>query len=202
LVYLGTSDGGIDDSVATVSTANDSVQATAKVDGGPEALACYRGSGLVYCATARRGWVYVLSSDGAQVRDSFQVAWSPFVFVQVTRHNRLYLGHLGSRYIYVLRDTSAGIAEPQSPRTGFSGASVTPNPFTRSLVVSLNSSINSGGVARVYAQDGRLVRQTLIPAGEARWVWDGRDDSGAPLPPGVYMLEAGSGVRAKVVKLK
>jgi flagellar hook assembly protein FlgD len=54
----------------------------------------------------------------------------------------------------------------------------------------------------VYAQDGRLVRQARIPAGEARWVWDGRDDSGAPLPPGVYVLESGYGARAKVVKLK
>jgi flagellar hook assembly protein FlgD len=54
----------------------------------------------------------------------------------------------------------------------------------------------------VYAQDGRLVRQARIPAGEARWVWDGRDDSGVPLPPGVYVLESEPGVRVKVVKLK
>ena len=37
---------------------------------------------------------------------------------------------------------------------------------------------------------------------QARWAWDGRDDSGATLPPGVYVLETGLGVRAKVVKLK
>jgi hypothetical protein len=30
----------------------------------------------------------------------------------------------------------------------------------------------------------------------------GRDDSGAPRPPGVYVIEAGPGLRAKVVKLK
>jgi hypothetical protein len=29
----------------------------------------------------------------------------------------------------------------------------------------------------------------------------GQDDSGALLPPGVYVIEAGSGLRAKVVKL-
>ena len=46
------------------------------------------------------------------------------------------------------------------------------------------------------------LRQARIPAGEFRWVWDGRDDSGAAVPPGVYILEAGSGVREKVVKLK
>jgi hypothetical protein len=47
-----------------------------------------------------------------------------------------------------------------------------------------------------------MVRQVRIPAAEARWIWDGRDDSGAPLPPGVYVLETDPGVRAKVVKLE
>jgi hypothetical protein len=82
------------------------------------------------------------------------------------------------------------------------GISVTPNPFSRSAAVVWNSPARGGDAVRVYAQDARLVRQAQIPAGEARWVWDGRDDSGAPLPPGVYVLETGPGVRAKVVKLK
>ena len=79
---------------------------------------------------------------------------------------------------------------------------IRPNPFRRTAAVIWNSPARCGDVARLYAQDGRLVRQVRIPAGEARWVWDGRDDSGAPLPPGVYVLESGPGVRAKVVKLK
>ncbi len=52
------------------------------------------------------------------------------------------------------------------------------------------------------SQDGRLVRQDQISAGRNRWVWDGRDDSGAHLPPGVYVIEARPRLRAKVVKLK
>jgi len=47
-----------------------------------------------------------------------------------------------------------------------------------------------------------MVRQARTRPGETRWVWDGRDDSGAALPPGVYVLETEPGVRAKVVKLK
>jgi len=202
LVYLGTSDGGIDDYVATVSTVNDSVQATAVVDGGPEALACYWGSGLVYCATVRRGWVYVLSSDGALVLDSLQVGWSPFVFAQVPRHDRLYLGHLGSGFVYVLRDTSAGVLEWQ-PRSGFSDAiRVKPNPFTRSVTLVWNSATKLGDAVRVCAADGRLVREARMPKGQTRWVWDGLNSAGLPTPPGVYVLETGAGERAKVVKLR
>jgi flagellar hook assembly protein FlgD len=54
----------------------------------------------------------------------------------------------------------------------------------------------------VYAQDGRLVREARVPAGEARWVWDGRNDSGAEAPAGVYFIEAAGIARALVVKLK
>jgi hypothetical protein len=82
------------------------------------------------------------------------------------------------------------------------GVCIRPNPFRRNAAVVWNSSAKGDRAARVYAQDGRLVRQARIPAGQNRWVWDGRDDSGAPLPPGVYMLEAGTGLHAKVVKLK
>jgi flagellar hook assembly protein FlgD len=54
----------------------------------------------------------------------------------------------------------------------------------------------------VYAQDGRLVKQVQIPAGETRWVWDGRDDSGLAAPSAVYVVGAGTEVRSKIIKLK
>jgi hypothetical protein len=96
----------------------------------------------------------------------------------------------------------AAIAEEPTKRA-FSGAfSAEPNPFAKTVGVAWNFPARSIGVVRAYAQDGRLVRQVRIPADEAHWVWDGRDDSGAPLPPGVYVIEAGPGLRAKVVKLK
>jgi hypothetical protein len=102
-----------------------------------------------------------------------------------------------------LRDTSVAIAETHSARLGLSqSVSISPNPFRRNAAVIWNTPASGGEVARLYAQDGRLVRQVRIPAGKNRWVWGGRDDSGALLPPGVYVIEAGPGLRAKVVKLK
>jgi hypothetical protein len=124
------------------------------------------------------------------------------VFAPVPRHNRLYLGHLGGTHVYVLRDTSTGIGESRPPRTQFLGASVTPNPFTQTVAVGWNPSVRGDDAARVYGQDGRLVRQARIPAGENFWVWDGRDEQGRLVPPGVYVLAAPGGVRAKAIKLK
>jgi YVTN family beta-propeller protein len=202
LVYLGTFTGH-DDSVATVLTEKDSVVATAATGAEIWGLAYSSQSGLVYCASSWSNEVYVLSGDGGRVLGRLQVGEYPFVFVPALRHRRLYLGHLGSAYVYVLRDTATGaVAEPPSPHTGSRGLSVTPNPFMSSLAVAWSPSPGSGGTARVYGQDGRMVRQARIPAGEAHWVWDGRDDSGVALPPGVYVIEAGPGLRAKVVKLK
>jgi YVTN family beta-propeller protein len=202
LVYLGTSDGGIDDYVVTVSTANDSVQASVVVDGDPSPLACHLGSGLVYCATMRIGRLFVLSSDGSQILDTLQVGSAPSVFAQVPLHERLYLGHSNTRYVYVLKDTLEGVTE-QNPLAKPSGSlRVSPNPSVRSVTLTWISTAKSGSCVRVYAGDGRLVRKARQPAGQVRWVWNGRDDSGDLLPPGVYVIEVGLGLRAKVVKLK
>jgi flagellar hook assembly protein FlgD len=101
-------------------------------------------------------------------------------------------------------DTSqSACAEPSDTRDMFHeprGVSITPNPFSRSVAAIWNSPARSGDAARVYAQDGGLVRQAQIPAGKARWVWDGKDSRGGLVPPGVYVLVAPGGVHAKAVK--
>ena len=145
----------------------------------------------------------MLSGDGTQVLRTVPVGDYPEVTALVPRHGRIYVGHSNTRYVYVVRDTTLGVAEPHTERLGFRGSlTITPNPFARRASVVWNLPVRRDAVGRMYAQDGRLVRQVRIPAGEARWVWDGRDDSGALLPPGIYVIEAGPGFRAKVVKLK
>ena len=111
-------------------------------------------------------------------------------------------GEAGQPRIWFATNNPLAVAEqPTKPEFG-SALGVEPNPFVRSASVLWQSSSSLAGAVRVFAQDGRLVRQARIPAGETRWVWDGRDDSGATLPPGVYVLESGPGLRVKVVKLK
>jgi len=203
LVYLGTANtSGGDDYVATVSVQTDSVLATVVIGREPWGMQFYTPSGLLYCASARTDEVCVLTGDGAGIRTTLSVGDCPYVFAAAPRHDRLYVGHLNGRYVYVLRDTSAAIAESESPRSGLRGVSVMPNPFTQSAVVVWPSPAKEGDAARVFAQDGRLVTQARIPAGEARWVWDGRDSQGRLVPPGVYVLAAPGGVRTKAIKLK
>ena len=156
-------------------------------------------SSYVYSANYPNS-VDVLAGDGSRVIEELPLGDAPFVLASAPSHDRVYVGNLGTSCVYVLRDNEAVSASPRPESCGV--LSATPNPFTRTLSVVWNILTKGSDVARVYAQDGGLVRQTRIPHGVSRWVWDGLDDSGATLPPGVYVLEAGPGVRAKVVKLK
>jgi YVTN family beta-propeller protein len=158
-------------------------------------------SGYLYSANYPNS-VSVLTGDGAGVVKTITLGDGPFVIASASSHRRLYVGNLGTSFVYVLRDTAGAIAEPQPPRPEFRGVSATPNPFTQSVAVVWNSLVKGGDVARVYAQNGRLVKRAQIPAGEARWVWDGRDDNGVAVPPGVFVVETSAGVRNKVVKLR
>ena len=131
----------------------------------------------------------------------------PVVLVIVPAHNRLYVGHSNTRYVYVLRDTSAGIAEPRSPRPGFCGAlSVAPNPFRGCLRVQVKSQSVSSHTpmeVRVCAANGRVVGKfRLSPSveGTSGAVWDGRDLTRVPVPAGVYVVTTNSGDCLKVIK--
>lgn len=206
LVYLGTFTGQ-DDYVATVSAESDSVIATAWTGREPWGLAYSSQSGMVYSASSWSDEVYVLSGDGARVLRTLQVADCPAVFACAPRHRRLYLGHLGSRYVYVLRDTAVGMEEQQPLRPEFCGAlSAAPNPFRGYLRVQVKpqpASTHTPTEVRICAADGRVVGKfRLSPSveGTSSAVWDGRDLARVPVPAGVYVVTANSGDCLKVVK--
>jgi DNA-binding beta-propeller fold protein YncE len=206
LVYLGTYTGSADH-VATVSVQVDSVVAAVIIGREPWGIACFEPSGLVYCASARTDEVRVLTGDGAGILTTLPVGDAPYVFAAVPRHNRLYLGHLNTRYVYVLRDTSAGIAEPQSPRLEISGAlSVSSNPFRGAVRVQVRTEPNSARMpteVEVCATTGRVVRRLQLGQrvnGASCAVWDGRDFAQVPVPAGVYLVTTNSGDCLKVVK--
>jgi YVTN family beta-propeller protein len=200
LVYVGTF-GGSDDYVATISAQNDSLFATSTAGREPWGISYYVPSRLLYVASSITDEVRVLTGDGTQVVETLKVGSYPYVFAAVPRHNRLYLGHLGGRCVYVLRDTSAGVTELQTLRFGDRGPTATPNPFSQSLSIEWGSPRKGGGIVQVYALDGRVVRRNRTSTGQSSWVWNGQDDTGKALAPGVYVVETGSGGRQKVIKL-
>ena len=81
-----------------------------------------------------------------------------------------------------------------------------PNPFDQSMTIALSLAHAGPASVGVFDVAGRKVRTLLDgvqAAGERVVAWDGRDDSGARLGAGVYMLrlEAGGHSETKAVRL-
>jgi hypothetical protein len=73
---------------------------------------------------------------------------------------------------------------------------VTPNPFTGSTTATFAMPAGGLGGLEVFDLAGRLVatrRTGLAEAGLARVSWDGRDDAGMSVAPGVYFLRPQGG---------
>ena len=121
--------------------------------------------------------------------------------------------------------SSIGIGQGLTVLNPFTGSllgevKVSSNPFTPNgdgvnEVVELSFTVfkvqgSKALLLEVFGLDGRQVRQVQQPtefaAGQQRVVWDGRDDSGQLLPPGLYMCRVGldvdaEGIQPIVVKL-
>ena len=81
-----------------------------------------------------------------------------------------------------------------------------PNPFDQNMTIALALSHQGPASVGVFDVAGRKVRsllQGVQPAGERLVTWDGRDDSGARLGAGVYMLrlDAGGHSETRAVRL-
>ncbi|MBN1174437.1 MAG: hypothetical protein JXA67_19880 [Micromonosporaceae bacterium] len=165
----------------------DSVLHVLPVGRGPRELHWSRASELVYCANSYSNTISVLSRDGTEVLATLPVGDDPFSLAYSPVHNRLYVGHLNSRKVYVIRDAVGGIQEPDV-RQPVSCLRVHPNPFRAACDV-----VGLSGRSRVavYARDGRLVRE-LTPgqagAGPCSATWDGRDSMGREVESGVYFI--------------
>jgi hypothetical protein len=84
-----------------------------------------------------------------------------------------------------------GTGIPGQPGASRAGLSVEPNPF--SSVAHLDITLEQPGsvTLRIYDLSGRQVREIpagLLQSGSTRMDWDGTDDDGAALPPGMYSI--------------
>lgn len=80
---------------------------------------------------------------------------------------------------------------------------VRPNPFNPGATLPVSLDRDGRFLLRVFGVNGALVR-TLHDGPGAQglhpFAWDGRDDRGAPVPGGVYLIELKSGSRTRVEK--
>ncbi len=205
MLFVGAEEGSTMHAVLTVDMRTDSVLRTLPIPRGPQHLLWSSHSGWLYCA-CYDGSVVVIAGDGSRIARTLPVGSSPFVQVRSPVQNRIYVGCLNSRWVFVIRDTSLGIQEPSPvPRPRTTRLGVWPNPFCGSLTIAGGG--QNGLPLSIYDIHGRLVAELASAqsgGGRLIAVWDGRDATGRKLPPGVYCIrQTGSNVApVRVVKVR
>jgi hypothetical protein len=145
-----------------------------------------------------RGYVRVTVDDTSATIDYIRT-FLPGETTQTYRN-----GMVAYSYAIVKHD-SGGVAGPR-PELSRTRLAVSPNPFRAKTAISLQLTANSPANLSVYDATGRRIRvlselRSPIP-NPYSLSWDGLDQSGAAVPPGVYFVQAGTGVRQQIVKLR
>jgi len=194
------------ESVMTFTARGDSVVSRLRAGHNPRALLWSAQTDRVYAANYPED-LAVITGDGSRVVRTVPVGDAPLSLALAPAYQRLYVGHMNGRFVYVIRDTASGIGEPRSARTPLPQAvNASPSPFTTKVVFRSSAGVRCGRVTVVCSSDGRVVRRLASVCGrggEPVWSWDGRNEQGEEAPRGVYLVSmAGDENRTAVIKLK
>jgi hypothetical protein len=114
-----------------------------------------------------------------------------------------------SRITFPLNDSVSVLAAPgPAPGTGTRILGVSPNPSRSTSMIAFELASEQAVDVRVYDVRGAAIRSLARgrhPAGLQTVDWNGRDDSGASVSPGIYFIRlvSADGVRrTKVVRMK
>ena len=109
---------------------------------------------------------------------------------------------------YILADPTAAVPGPHAGASASSRLRVAahPNPFPRDLSLTFDLARSAPTRLAIYDITGRrvaLLHEGALSPGAHRIEWDGRDDAGRSIGPGVYLVRlesAGANVARKVVR--
>lgn len=73
---------------------------------------------------------------------------------------------------------------------------VVPNPSTGSVEIQFGKPINTSAELRILSLQGKVMKQQQLSKGILSIQWAGTDESGAPVPTGIYICQVGIGNRA------
>ena len=95
-------------------------------------------------------------------------------------------------------NAAAVAVDPEVPAA--SGMRAFPNPAAGPVTLAFGPANESGAAVEVFDVLGRRVRRIGVAARATRAVWDGADDAGATVAPGVYVVRAPGGAALPVVR--
>jgi DNA-binding beta-propeller fold protein YncE len=157
----------------------------------------------LYIANGLSRSVSVLTGDGANVVGELGVSAYPFVFAYSPATARLFLGHLDSRWVYVIGDSTTGVADGPGDPQRLSGYRLSASPFKQGVWLEQTHPGGPGTDACVYSAIGLLLRRLRPVAGSVSsgysLYWDGLDEQGREAPAGVYLF-APAGMRSAGVR--
>jgi flagellar hook capping protein FlgD len=159
-------------------------------DGIPEVVGYVDNGGLLYVQIrdALTGAVQFTSTTGIQ--DVYLDGWTVYLLNLDTNPSDLEIMATGAGMVLVI-DYAGVVAVPATaaPVTDETLSPAYPNPFDSQMSLTYSLAMPGRAGVEVYDVAGRLVRRLggdRVAAGEHRVEWDGRDDSGRALEPGMY----------------
>jgi hypothetical protein len=111
--------------------------------------------------------------------------------------------------VYAQHFTASGgaptVGVPFEEPGTFEAVEAAPNPLTTQTVLSFRLAVDAPVSAMIVDVQGRRVRElaggAFMSSGTHTLLWDGRDESGASVSGGIYMLVLHAGADMKVAKL-
>ncbi len=191
LLYAGGNTSASADSVWMIDMATDSVVASRWTGGEPWDIHFSPVTSQAYCLSYRPAQIAVMAGVGGAMHSTLALSEAPYVIAASPRSRRLYVGHLNSRMVYVVRDTAPASPRFGNPEPDSGTAQAWPNPFGASVTCLFALAGDAAGPVDVYDRAGNHVRTlTGARAGTGRAVafWDGRDNAGRDAADGVYFL--------------
>jgi ligand-binding sensor domain-containing protein len=134
--------------------------------------------------------VFVLSSDGTQIREYYTVVNTNGRLVDDNIQSIAIDAKTGTVYFGSDRGLSALTTAAAAPQKSFKDLEINPNPFyiPSSTPITVDGLVQNS-LLKVLSIDGRVVRDIKTPGGRLGY-WDGKDMTGNYVSSGVYVVVA------------
>ena len=204
-------------SVSIIDGVSNTVITTVPVGMYPQALFWNPVNNKIYCANRGSGNVTIIDGATNSVVNTLTVDDGPWAFAWDSLTNRTFVSNYYGSTLSVLRDQT-GVHEYACGAPTILNITISPNPFSKQTTITftLNHTVDVLTLG-IYDVTGRLVRAVQIRNSQSEIrnsivpttysilrtvLWNGTDDSGRPLPSGVYYFIADGKRLSNVTKIR